>query len=228
MTNEYNQVENEDRVWEMICQTPINGRLIQDIIGNRQIVFNWANLDEVISATWYKRVLAEQPALADQLSWQRTKEWQAVVDSRELERDRDSFERVRREHLLANNEANFALWRSTHAVDGMVKASAEELEAYRQEAVEAHNESLLNASPGELRAAVRRESYERAIVAQGEQDQRQLEASRQRSESRTNPFPPLPEEITGAQIRNADSSTLRRWIKYYGDYQITVRLRGKS
>src|SRR5258708_34692399 len=53
-----------------IFRVPIDGRVAQDTIANRQEILSWLNLDEQLSREWFARILTtENPALARRLSW---------------------------------------------------------------------------------------------------------------------------------------------------------------
>src|SRR5260221_4557276 len=61
----------EQLQWSYILRTPINGRVLVDNESNR--LFLLSQVDEIrgdqISPAWFKKVLAENPALANQLAW---------------------------------------------------------------------------------------------------------------------------------------------------------------
>ena len=103
--------KSDDLVWAEICQVEINNRTLIDNIANRQIVFGWLHEDqgEIASATWFKKVLSEQPALAESVSWNPSPEQRKRTEAR----DKEVFAEVCRQHLLSGCEANFSLWRST-------------------------------------------------------------------------------------------------------------------
>ena len=125
-----------DGAFHQLFQTQINGRTLIDNFANRQIVISWLHEDqgEAITTEWFKCVLAEQPSLAAEVSWQRVRTPQ--TESNELEADKKEFSALAREHGLSTCTANQKLYHETHSIDGMAKASKTELGVYAEEIIE--------------------------------------------------------------------------------------------
>jgi hypothetical protein len=222
--------DREDLAWTHISRVQINGKMAVDNSANRQIVFGWLHEDqgEQPTVSWFKRVLEEAPALANQILWEPilSKEQRKQAAERQLERDRATFAELCRENLLSQCQANFEVWTSTNSIIGLAAASPEELEAYRQEAADKRQDFLLNADPTTLRSEVRRESVERQAAVAQEQAARELEFAKQRDQYRG--YKPLPLEIDSKAIQGAAPEKLKSWMRVYGSYQLTSRVRGEN
>jgi len=159
-----------------------------------------------------------------QLRMQQAQEPQRCAQAaQQLAKDKETFAALCRQHGLSACEANLNLWRSTNSISGLAVASPEEMEAYRQEAVEKRQDFLLNTDPTTLRSEVRRESGERRAAVVQDQAARELEAARQRDQYRG--YRPLPPEIDSKVIKAASAVQLKQMMRLYGDFQITTRLR---
>jgi hypothetical protein len=218
-----------DQIFQHICQVVVNGKTLQNNSANRGIVTNWVHEDqgETLSASWFKKVLSEQPELADQLSWEVVQ----TPESRntQLEQDKKVFVEVCKQHSLSACEANFGVWRSTGSIAGLAPATREEAAKYLGERIEQYNESLLQASPSELRAQVRYEADQKRVQDQKSEADEQLKAAQERDSHRG--YPVLPSEWSGqkldaAFIKNCSAEVQKLLTKRFGSSQLTARLRG--
>lgn len=223
----------EDLLFTHICRVNVGGSRLRDSIANRKIIISWLTLDEIPSAQWFESVLKENPSLKESLSWEpiRSAEWQRAVESRELEQDKATFEKVRREHNLSGCKANFDLWRASHSLGGMVSANAEELSEYQQERIDQHNQVLLNAPLSKLRATVRIEGESRQQADHKNASDEQLRSAKERDGYLG--FPALPNEYNGQKLnavflRACSAETLKFLSKKFGSSQVTARLRDLS
>jgi hypothetical protein len=159
--------------------------------------------------------------------------------SAQLIQDKQTFaDAARTLHSFAINDANFHLVRQTlgegfslYAIQQMLAANGailspptqQELDEWESERIENHNDALLKMDPEALRARVRQESVERQQATKQEQAGRELEAAKQRDQYGN--FRPLPPEIDSKAIKTASALQLRNWMRLYGSFQITVRLK---
>jgi len=189
----------------------------------------------VVSSSGYQAELAEEEILrvqaernADRILFQiqrqqATEPQRRAQAAQQLAKDKETFAALCRQHGLSACEANLNLWRSTNSISGLAVASPEEMEAYRQEAVEKRQDFLLNTDPTTLRSEGRRESVERQTAVVQDQAGRELEAARQSDQYRG--YRPLPPEIDSKAIKAASAVQLKQMMRLYGDFQITTRLR---
>jgi hypothetical protein len=246
------QQTGADLAWLNIVRTPINGRFVIGNDANRQIISSWVNPGEVIypqiAGEWFKKVLAESPALANQLAWESADARDPVkrqqATAAQLEQDRQTFADACRQLHIGNNEANFGIIRSTlgenlslyqiqQAIQsGAVRlspATQQEMAQWAQEAVEERNEFLLTADNHTLRNIARREGLERAATATKAEADRQFEASKARDTAIG--FPALPEtwqgqKLDAAFIRSCNVETQKLLTKRFGSAALDARLRG--
>ena len=227
-----------------IFRTPINlgGRyyFAAQNMANEQIILGWLDetRDEKLSAAWFRHVIAENPELANQIA--KVEILSPQEQKKRLARDHETFLAVARmSGAFGNNDANFSLVRQVlgsgfttydiqQAVDsGAVRlspATAEEIDKWHAEATGERRDFLVNrANPDELRAAARSEAEQARAISTGEQANRELESSRQRDQYRG--YRPLPPEIDSKAIKQAAGDTLKHWIRLYGNFQITARVR---
>jgi len=192
----------------------------------------------VVSSSDYQAELAEEAILrvqaeraADfamfQLERQRqTAPQQTREAAKHLAKDKETFAALCRQHGLSECDANFHLFRSTHSISGLAPASQEELVKFEQDRIETHNDALLRMDHGQLKARVREESEARQQETRDDQAGRELESARQRDQYGN--CRPLPPEITANAIKASSAAQLKQWIRIYGSYQITTRLRGAA
>ena len=138
--------------------------------------------------------------------------------------DKQTFAALCHKHGLSECDANFKLWRSTKSLEGLAPVTAEEWNQWRAEAIERHNEALLNANPETLRKIVKQEAEQKRLDQQAEAERAQLDAAQQRDADKG--FPPLPADITGKSIKDAAPSQIKYWLKRFGSAQLSARLRG--
>jgi hypothetical protein len=148
-----------------------------------------------------------------------------------LAEQRQEFETICRQHSLSECEANFNVWRSTNSIAGLASASEAEIAQYRQEAISARNERLLQADTRTLKTLARREGAETQTTAAQQQADREFEAATIRDAAVG--YPSLPELWRGQKlnaefIRRADVSTLKFLRQRFGTAAIDARLRGIS
>jgi hypothetical protein len=98
-------------------------------------------------------------------------------------------------------------------------------------ATQARNEWLTDDTVDltERKAAAARILADHRNQAVKAQEQRELQSAKLRDESGRSDgsaYPPLPEQITKQAIFAADGPTLRRWITEFGNYAITLRVKG--
>lgn len=246
------QQTGAELAWLNIVRTPINGRFVAGNAANREIISSWVNPGEVIypqiAGEWLKKVLAETPALANQLAWESADTRDPVkrqqATAAQLEQDRQVFADACRQLYIGNNQANFGIIRSTlgenlslyqiqQAIQsGAVRvspATQQEIAQWAAEAVANHNEFLLNADNQTLRNIARREGAERrASAVQAEADQ-QFEVSRVRDAAIG--YPPLPDLWRGQKldahfIKNCDVETQKLLSQRFGGAALDARLRG--
>jgi hypothetical protein len=226
----------EDLAWTHISRVIVDGKMPITNEANRQIVFSWLHEDQGEQPTveWFKKVLEENPALKNQITWEpvMSPEQRKQAEARQLEQDKVTFSGLCRRNSLSDCEANFNLWRSTNSISGLAAASPEESEAYRQEAVEQHNEALLRIAetdPSKLRTIVRQEAEQRRAADQQTEADRQLATAKARDAVMG--FPPLPDtwqgqKLDAAFIRTCDVPTQKLLTRRFGSAQLTARLRG--
>jgi hypothetical protein len=219
----------ENLAWVHISRVRINGKMPVDNAANRKIVFGWLHPGEQPTVEWFKRVLAEQPGLADQISWEPvlSPSQRKQAEAAALARDRDIFSALCRDLSLSECEANFNVWRSTNSISGLAPARQEEIEKWHDEAAEERKDFLVNrATPDQLKAAARQESADKRAEEQTRQANEQFEAAKQRDQALG--YPELPSDITKEQIRNASVERLKFWVKRFGNHQINLRLNGRG
>jgi len=146
-------------------------------------------------------------------------------NSDELHHEKDQEERTQLIQIIAED------WSSDEHARSVKRTILDKphvtLESLRQQvsAIRERNR-LYELSPTQLRQQNPGDQAYRESSAQSfrAQDERQLVNAKARHDSGN--YPSLPSEIDKTAIRKADGTTLRHWIKFYGDYQITQRLRG--
>jgi len=228
-----------------IFRTPINGRVALDNQANRSIIVGWLQEDqgEQITPAWFTRVLTEQPQLASSLSWRSAD----ILDpaKRRAEEHR-AFHDFCRDNGFSECESNRLLVKSvlgqgydSHMLAQAVQsnalslapASPSELEQFRQEAIKAHNQHLLNLDIPTLRKMAKESG------ARGQAPPPPDETQRVRAAENQGTFPELPDElrigdrdelIDAAYIRRCPKEVLRSLIKRYGPDQVNEALRTRS
>jgi hypothetical protein len=237
----------------LIFRTPINGKVAIDNFANRNIIAGWLQEDqgESINATWFQKVLKENPSLARSLSWQSADILDPVkrkqAEANQEAADRETFSAFVRENGFSECESNHLLVKSvlgsgfnsyqlSDAVSSnalsLAQASPEELEKFRQEAAEERQDFLINrATPLELRRAARQESEQLAKTRQHAAQQVKIREEKERSVG----YYPLPETTPDGQtidrafllnLANTNINKYKQWCSYHGFAAITARLNG--
>lgn len=237
-----------------IFRLPIDGRVAQDTIANRNEILSWLNLDEQLSREWFARILTtENPVLARRLSWASAdsvdpvKQRQAAAA--QADEDRSTFNAFARANGFSEVEANFRLavsvlgsgfnqYQLEQAVTSnalrLAPASQQELAQYAQDAAEARQEWLVNqASPAELREAANRESEQLRVQAQRQQVEAQVQAREQIDAQQG--YQALPTETNDGQkidraylLKLADTNIkqYKLFCNRYGFAAVTARING--
>jgi hypothetical protein len=212
----------QDWILDGICATPINGRTAPNTESVRKMILGWLNPGEELSVAWFKRVLAENPALGDQIFPQKLANIGPSFD-------KETFAKMCREHQRSECEANFDMWCRTHSIAGLIPASPEELEAYRKEAILSAADN-----PVALRKIANQEFANRVPEAE---KQAQRDANAQAQRDAVLGFPPLPYEypfpgrlhgqkLDAAFIRSCPPEIQKLLTRRFGSAQLTARLRG--
>ncbi len=220
---------------------------------SESIIEDWLHPGEALTPTWFKKVLTEQPELANRIPWQSAdaldSEKQKRVAARQLAEDQGTFNNAAKSlRTFGINQANFNVARSTlkegfnrYDISKALAANAlqlsppsqADLDQWAAEDVQAHNQALLRVAetdPTKLRTIVKQEAEQRrAEVHQSESD-RALAATRAR-DAAIGGFPPLPETWQGRPldatfIRTCAPTTHKLLAKKFGNAQLTARLRG--
>jgi len=235
-----------------IFRTVINGRVAVENQANANIILGWLHEDqgEKLSRDWFIKVLKEQPSLAGELAWQSADavdpRKQAAAKKQQLEQDRKTFAQAAREsELWSDIDANFSLTRSVlgpgftvydvrQAVASaklqLAQATFQEIQQWRNEAAQAHQDYLKNASSEELRAAARAESGQVKKTAAQQQFEFELLRGYERDVIQ-NGSSPLPRTWNGQMldasfIKRCDKQTLAVMMRKHGSAQISARLHG--
>lgn len=234
-----------------IFRTVFNNRVPVDNTANQNIILGWLHPGETPSGEWFIRVLTEQPALVEQLSWQSADvvnpAKQAEAQRKQLVEDRRVFEEAAKAtELYSVSEANFSLIREKlgspfngyHiklAIDAghvlVFPPSSEELQKWRSEKQQERQSYLINqASPEELRAVARQEASQNRQAAVQTAFERELEQGLIRDIT-IGKMPRLPETWNGEVldknfIRRASADTLKQIMRRFGSAQLNARLYG--
>ncbi len=233
----------------LIFRTPVNGKVAIDNQGNRSIIAGWLQEDqgESISAAWFQKVLKENPSLNQSLSWQSV---DALDPRKQKEKDRRVFNEFARENGFSECESNHLLAKSVleggfdksllaQAVQSnalqLAEASPQEVALFRQDAIKAHNQRLLNMDIPTLRKLAR-EAGARGQVAPPPDETQRVRAAEEKFYGTA--YPPLPDEcrdgngpeqvLNAEFIRNCSKETLRLLLKRYGTDQINEVLRTRT
>jgi hypothetical protein len=162
-----------------------------------------------------------------QLQIEKASEPQRRIEAaKQLAEDKETFTKICRRHSLSECDANFHLFRTTHSISGLAPASQEELVKFEQDRVETHNDTLQRMGHDQLREKVREEAEARQEATRQEQAARELESAKQRDQYGN--FRPLPPEITAKAIKTSSALQLKNWMRLYGSFQITNRVRGEN
>ena len=245
-------------VFHAICQTAINGNILKNCEANRRLLAGWIQEDqmEVPSVAWFQKLLNESPRYEEQLVWEsadrldpakrRQQAEQGIAESRNI-----FSEAARHFRTFSECEANFqhccsALGKSFSKVQfqqaysfgslaGLVPASAEELEQWKQEQIKAENKFVRDAtSPYELSQA-KQIVQNRRLENQRTTAQERLEQSivelyiRECVDGpKETPLPSmwLGQKLDGSFIKKASVETLRALTRRFGSGQLTARLHG--
>ncbi len=229
----------------LIFRTPVtvNGKpaIAIDNQGNRNIIAGWLQEDqgEQLSPAWFTKVLSEQPQSVRSLSWQSadildpTKRRQA--EAAQAAEERRVFHDFCRDNGFSEVEANLSLIKSVlgsfdhHSLAQAVRsnslslaqASPAELEQFRQEAIKAHNQHLLNLDIPTLRKLAREAGVRGPAVPQPDETQR-VRAAEEKFYYGT--YPPLPDEFRDGngpeQVLNAEFIHKCSWnLSVLGEYK---------
>ncbi len=229
----------------LIFRISVNGRVVIDNAANRQIIASWAHEDqgESISAAWFQKVLKENPSLNQSLSWQSI---DALDPRKQKEKDRRIFNEFARENGFSECESNHLLAKSVlepgfdksllaQAVQSnalqLAEASPQEVALFRQDAIAAHNQKLLNMDIPSLRKLAREAGARGQAVPQLDETQRVRQAEMQ--DGTVYPILPEefrdgsgPEEVLDAKfIRKCSKETLKFLFKRFGAAQVEEALR---
>jgi hypothetical protein len=228
-----------------ICRTFIGGRSPRMCEANYNVISEWLHPGEFLSVAWFKKVLSEQPELANSLAWEPfvSREERKKAAASQLEIDRQTFAKAARMLHIGENEANFGLIRSmlgegfsiyqvqqaiASGAIGLSAATEEDIEKWRVEAETERQDFLVNrATPAELHQAVRSESEQRRTTTQQSEADEAFAAAQARDAARGG-FPPLPPEITSEVIRKATPDQIKFWIKKHSNSNVTARLQGRG
>ncbi len=242
-------------IWHGIRQVVVDGRLLADRDANRSLLESLVAEDqnEVISVSWFKNLLAENPNYASRLIWESAdvlnpaKRRQA--EANQDEEDRRLFNEFAREHGFSEVEANFQLAKSVleegfgkyalaQAIQSnalqLAPASPTELARYSQKAQEERVGFLVNrATPQELRATAKAEAEQHRSQATQQQVAQQIQI--REAQDASVGYPALPElNSDGVKLdrvfllRLADTN-IRKYKQFcskYGMANITARLNG--
>ena len=249
--NEESHRQYEEFQFSVIFHTAISGNVAIDNQSNRGFILGWLQEDqgESISATWFQKVLKENPALAHQLSWQSADlldpRKQKEAAEAQAEQDRETFNQFARENGLSECESNHLLVKSVlgHGFDRYKLAQAvqsnalqlapappEELAKFQRDAYEERVDWLTNsATPLELRQAARQESEQGRAQQQRTAQQVKI---REQKESAVG-YHPLPEVGPDGQkwdraylltLASTDIQQYKHLCSYHGFAEITARL----
>jgi hypothetical protein len=246
--NEQRRRDREEHHLNLIFRIPVNDKIAIDNIANRGVIRSWVNetKGEAITPAWFTKVLNEQPQLASQLTWQsadvldpaKRRRAEAAQDAEE----RRVFHDFCRDNGFSEVDANFSLAKNvlgsfdqytlaqavhSNALE-LAKASPEEFEQFRQEAIELHNQHLLSLDLPTLRKLAR-EAGARGPAA-SELDQ--VQTVRAAEKSHNNQFRPLlpdsrfkGEIIDSELVEQLSSGDLKQLLHIYGADAINVRIR---
>jgi len=238
----------QEQALSNIFRTPVNGKIAIDNIANRGVIRSWVDetRDEGVTPAWFTKVLNEQPQLASQLTWQSADVLDPVkrrhAEAAQNAEERRVFHDFCRDNGFSEVEANFSLAKNvlgsfdqytlaqavhSNALE-LAKASPEEFEQFRQEAIELHNQHLLSLDLPTLRKLAR-EAGARGPAA-SELDQ--VQTVRAAEKSRNNQFRPLlpdsrfrREIIDSELVEQLSSGDLKQLLHIYGADAINVRIR---
>ena len=249
--NEQSRRDHEEFQLSLIFRTPINGKVVIDNFAARKIIRSWvdeAKGDTGISVQWFLKLLKDTPSLARSLQWQSADlldpRKQKDIAEAQAEQDRYTFNQFARENGFSLVDANHQLAKSllgsgfnsyqlSEAVSSnalsLAQASPEELERFRQEAIQAHNQRLKSMDIPALRKLAREAGARGPVAPQPDETQRIRAAERVDGTT----YAPLPDEILigdreevldAAFIRRCSKETLRLLLKRYGSEQINEAL----
>jgi hypothetical protein len=215
-----------------IGKVVINGRRVVVNEASSRLLESWVNPGEAMSASWFLKIMTEQPELANQLPWV-----SASFDQNAA--DRDTFNRCASLYGYSPNQANFGLLHdalgagfsqydietatSTNHVS-LAPPTKDELSRWNLEDIEQHNQALLNASTTELKKIAKQESEQNRADEQIKQAQAHLDLQQQRES--TMGFPAMPSDITRKRILAATPSEIKYWSRRYGRFQLNRTLAG--
>lgn len=237
---------HSDMTWSQICNTPVthanpkfNNKVCEPTTANRIEVSSWPHEGERPNGEWFRKVISEQPFLANRLSWQEyltpsaEKQRSKEVDANTLsillgvcQKYNLSYSQANQTSVLAHyptglvDEAelmNAIQLRELH----LHSATAAEIEQFTQDLVKAHNDF-----------------WEKQSIAYLKEHSALERQQREQIFNRVTPEPsrpvgvvPLPPEITKekilAALNNRDRDTIHNWkIRYGGMDAINARLQG--
>ncbi len=255
--NEESHRQYEEFQLSLIFRTPVLGKVAIDNFAARKIIRSWvdeAKGDTGISVQWFLKLLKDTPSLARSLQWQSADlldpRKQKDIAEAQAEQDRYTFNQFARENGFSLVDANHQLAKSllgsgfnsyqlSEAVSSnalsLAQASPEELERFRQEAIQAHNQRLKSMDIPALRKLAREAGARGPVAPQPDETQR-IRAATETFYGTA--YPPLPDEfrdgngpeqvLNAAFIKKCSKETLRLLIKRYGSDQVTEALRTRT
>lgn len=237
-----------DMIWSQITNTPIthtspkfNGKVCDPSTANRIEVESWAHEGERPNGEWFRKVIQEQPFLANRLSWydyvspQAEQQQSKENDARTL----DIFFNVARHLNISHSQANQASVLAAYP-DGVLDANqleqdinagkivlhaagATEAEQFNKELVKAHNlrwqQVTKNMSVAEIKQ-----------VSAQERSEREQLTNRITPETKApTGVTPLPASITREILLeklNSDRAAIHLWSDRYGIAAVNSRIQG--
>lgn len=236
-----------DMIWSQICNTPIthtspkfNGKCCDPSTANRIEVSAWPHEGERPNGEWFRRVISEQPFLANRLSWHDYVTPQAEAqqgkenDARTLGIFFDLARRLNISHSQANQASILAAYPDgildANQLEQDINAGKISLHAAGAAEAEQFNRDLVNFHNQRWQTLTRNKS-----VGEIKQLSAQERSEREQLTNRITPEPkrhmgaePLPETITARKIKDASRETIALWRAKYSITSINDRLQGLS
>jgi hypothetical protein len=107
--------EYSNMIWSQICNTPVthtsskfNNKVCEPTTANRMEVASWPHDGERPSGDWFRKVISEQPFLADRLSWREylTPSAEKARNTQVEAATRATFSSLARDYNLSRCESN--------------------------------------------------------------------------------------------------------------------------
>jgi hypothetical protein len=223
---EMRRASKADGAWaHALCNVWLNGKRLVDAQANRDMLEGLLQPHEEPTAAIYGTLALQYP---QKLTWEAPRTVKTDAD-RQAE-----FEKICRENLLSECEANRQLHKDGVAQDAWAGASGIERTRFHTEAAQARQQWLVHhATPSELKAEAAYQSQtERDIAVKAEVDrQRQYVLSQQGH------YPQLPATNESGEVLDArylrKISTInfplfKQLVKKHGSGNVTSRLRGDN